>query len=269
MRVCGYVDGMNFYEASKDQAWYPAGWCNWTQTLGEYAPSASVSVRYFTTLYTGSDRIRVRRQKLHLLAMEEEAKAEIVYGSLRSRDLKCPRCNEDLACHACGCRKRYAEKMVDVKIALRLLEDAVDSLFDRAYVVSADLDLVPAVRAALDRAKKSQVFVLLPPGTVKDEELANLERDYPGRSKSEYLDLGKMIRFPDDLPKRWQMKLPNHWRKDAGRRPDRPEHGINPVLPNRAASWATESAGYGSEAATHGRHNAPGPAATRAKAPHH
>jgi len=33
MRVLGYIDGMNFYEASKDKRWYPAGWCNWTQTL--------------------------------------------------------------------------------------------------------------------------------------------------------------------------------------------------------------------------------------------
>src|SRR5262249_2777743 len=115
-----------------------------------------------TTLYTGSDRTRARRQKLHLLAMGEEAKAEIIYGSLRPRDLRCPRCNEDLACHACGCRKRYAEKMIDVKIVLRLLEDAVDSLFDRAYVVSADVDLVPAIRAALDRAKKSRVSVGVP-----------------------------------------------------------------------------------------------------------
>ena len=194
--------------------------------------------------------------------MAEEAKAEIIYGSLRSRDLQCPRCHEELVCRACGCRKRYAEKMSDVKIALRLLEDAVDLLFDRAYVVSADVDLVPAVRAALDRAKKSQIFVLLPPGTVKDEEFANLERDYPGRSKSEHLNLSRMMRFPDDLPRRWQMRLPERWRRDAGKRPDGPEQDITTQLPRRAAAWALESIGYGSETITHGQHNAP-----RAKRP--
>src|SRR5271157_1147762 len=70
---------------------------------------------------------------------------------------------------------------------------------------------------------KSQIHVLLPPDTVMVEEFANLKRDYPGRSKSEYLDLGKMRRFPDDLPRRWNKRLPEHWRKDAGKRPDRPE----------------------------------------------
>jgi hypothetical protein len=134
---------MNFYEASKREDYYPAGWCNWTQTISEYCPGADVFVRYFTTLYTGSDPKRVRRQKLHLLAMKEEARAQVDYGSLRLRELKCPRCGEDLACR-CGCRRRYAEKMTDVKIAVRLLEDAVDSLFDRAYLVSSDVDLGPA-----------------------------------------------------------------------------------------------------------------------------
>jgi hypothetical protein len=265
MRVCGYIDGMNFYEASKDQAWYPAGWCNWTQTIGSYCPGADVSVRYFTTLYTGPDRTRVRRQKLHLLAMGEEAKADIVYGSLRVRDLRCPACDEMLRCHACGCQNRYSEKMTDVNIAVRLLEDAVDSLFDRAYVVSADVDLVPAVRAALDRAKKSQIFVLLPPGKTNDEEFANLEQEYPGRSRCDYLDLAKMVRFPDDLPRRWNMRLPEHWRTEAGRRPDRPERDPNPPRPSRAASWATESTGYGTEANARGLRDASGPTTTKTK----
>ena len=54
MNVIGYIDGLNFYETSKDKDYYPAGWCNWTQTIGAYCPGADVLVRYFTTLYTGS-----------------------------------------------------------------------------------------------------------------------------------------------------------------------------------------------------------------------
>jgi hypothetical protein len=255
MRVIGYIDGMNFYETSKDKDYYPAGWCNWTQTIGAYCPGAGVLVRYFTTLYTGSDRTRVRRQELHLLAMKEVARADLIYGASRPRELTCPRCDAELRCPACGCTRGFVEKMTDVKIAVRLLEDAFDSLFDRAYLVSADVDLVPAVRAALDRAPKSQVFVLLPPGAVKDEEFENLERHYPGRSKSEYLDLNKMHRFPDDLPRRWNRRLPEHWRKDAGKRPDQPERDINLPHPKRVPSWATESTGYGTKGTIHGPRN--------------
>jgi hypothetical protein len=47
MRAVAYIDGMNFYEASKDKQWYPAGWCNWMETIATYAPSATgVSVKY-------------------------------------------------------------------------------------------------------------------------------------------------------------------------------------------------------------------------------
>ena len=241
MRVVGYIDGMNFYEASKYKHWYPAGWCNWTETIGVYCPGAAVSVKYFTSLYTGTDQKIVRRQKLHLLAMKEVAKARIFEGSCRQRPLKCPRCDEKLRC-VCGCTKRTDEKMTDVNIAVQLLGDAIDGLFERAYLVSSDVDLVPAVWAALARAPKSQIHVLLPPETVMVEEFANLKRDYPDRSKSEYLDLGKMRRFPDDLPRRWNMRLPEHWKKESGKRPDNPEH---PPRPERVASWAEESRGYG------------------------
>ena len=92
MRVIGYIDGMNFYEASKDKRWYLAGWCNWTQTLDAYCPGADISVRYFTTLYSGKAQERIRRQKLHLLAMEKVARAEVVYGACRERQLRCPAC---------------------------------------------------------------------------------------------------------------------------------------------------------------------------------
>jgi hypothetical protein len=206
-----------------------------------------VSVRYFTSRYTGSDQKIVRRQELHLLAMGEVAKAELIEGSCRERPLTCPRCDERLRCPVCACTKRTDEKMTDVKIALRLLEDAVDGLFDRAYLVSSDVDLVPAVWAALRRAPKSQIYILLPPETVMVEEFANLKSDYPGRARSEYLDLGKMRRFPDDLPLRWNKRLPEHWRQDAGKRPDRPEEQVDRPREKRIASWAEESLGYGSK----------------------
>jgi uncharacterized LabA/DUF88 family protein len=235
MRVIAYIDGMNFYEASKNQPWYPAGWCNWTETIRAYCPGDVVSVRYFTSLYIGGDRKRALRQELHLMAMEQEAKAELVYGSCRVRQSRCPKCAAQ--------SQRVAEKMTDVNIAVRLLEDAVDSLFDRAYLVSSDIDLVPAVHAALRRAPESQIRVLLPPGSVKTEEFENLERDYPGRSTAEHLDPGRMVRFPDHLPKRWNRRLPAHWREDAGARPNRPEHETTLPRTQSVASWAKESAG--------------------------
>jgi hypothetical protein len=251
MRVVGYIDGMNFYEASKDQAWYPAGWCNWTETLGVYCPGAEVSVRYFTSLYVGRDMKQVRRQKLHILAMEKEAHAEIILGSCRRRPLVCPNCRTLLKCPRakCGCDQRLAEKMTDVNIAVRMLEDAIDGLFDRAYLVSADVDLLPAIKAVLRRAPSSQVIVLLPPGAVMAGEFAELNKTYPRRAIALYLDLGKLRRFPDELPHRWGMRLPPHWREGAGKRPLAPESEADSCRPGHPVPWFEESVGFGTESA--------------------
>jgi len=253
MRAVGYIDGMNFYESSKSKRWYPAGWCNWSETIAAYCPGAQVSIRYFTTLYTGKDQKRIARQKLHLRAMEEVARAQIIYGSCRERPLTCPGCGSRLKCHRedCGCTRRLAEKMTDVNIALRLFEDAIDGLFDRAYLVSADVDLMPAIHSVMRRVPEVQVVVLLPPETEMAADFANLEQAYPTRSIAGHLDLRKMRRFPDDLPRKWNLTLPSHWRENAGARPPRPAEE-KPVLTKqgqtgRPTPWWQESQGYGSK----------------------
>lgn len=228
MRVKGYIDGMNFYEASKDKKWYPAGWCNWRETIAGYCPGAEISICYFTTLYRGRNVKRQERQDLHLRAMREVAKAEIIEGSCRERPLKCPECKTAIRC-TCGCTSRLTEKMTDVNIAVRLIEDAVDDRFDRAYLVTADVDLIPAIHAVLRRHPHSRVDVLLPPETVMADEFQDLDRTYPGRAIAKYLDVEKLLRFPDDLPNRWRKTLPSHWARDAGPRPAKPDQAVAPT----------------------------------------
>jgi hypothetical protein len=43
------------------------------------------------------------------------------------------------------------------------LEDAIDNAFDRAIIISADSDHVPAIRRARVRAPRAQLFVAAPP----------------------------------------------------------------------------------------------------------
>lgn len=255
MRVIGYIDGMNFYESSKNKSWYPAGWCNWAETISAYCPGAEVSIRYFTTLYAGRDKKRVDRQTLHLRAMEEVARATIIYGSSRERRLECPQCKGRLKCARpdCGCESRFVEKKTDVNIALRLFEDAIDGVLDRAYLLSGDVDLVPAIDAVMRKCPRSQIVVLLPPDTVIAEDFAKLENTYPRRAVARVLDLRRMKRFPDDLPKRWNMRLPMHWRENAGARPARPESESAQPLRSKqpgAIPWYEESMGFGSQIAS-------------------
>jgi uncharacterized LabA/DUF88 family protein len=68
-------------------------------------------------------------------------------------------------CLKCGAKwKRHEEKETDVHFSLTFLEDAIDDVFDRAIIVSADSDHVPAVRRVRARLPGKQIFVATPPG---------------------------------------------------------------------------------------------------------
>jgi NYN domain len=156
---------------------------------------------------------------LHLKAMEQVAGAKIIKGETRKRTVKCKRCGCAMLCPECGGSDQFTEKMTDVKIALHILEDAIDDAFDRAYLVSRDLDLLPALEAALRRNDRVQIVVLFPPEGMILDEYKDLEGKHEQRVRCMPLDIRRMQRFPDDLPTRWHMELPKHWRADAGARP--------------------------------------------------
>src|SRR5262245_16106860 len=69
---------------------------------------------------------------------------------------RCKKCNATW--------KQHEEKETDVHFSLTLLEDAFDDLFDRAIIISADSDHVPAVRRVRARFTGKQLFAATPPG---------------------------------------------------------------------------------------------------------
>lgn len=215
-KAIGYIDGLNFYENSKDQDWYPYGWCDWRATIQNYCPGSVPHVKYFTSMYAGHDGEVVRRQDLHLRAMREIAGAEIIVGHTRRRELKCQRCKTPLTCHVCGASERFNEKLTDVKLALAILEDGIYRDFDRGFLVTTDVDILPAVEAVLRCNDKAIVTLLYPPVPSIAEDFHELAL----RSKRfgcMRLDLARMQRFPETLPKGWGT-LPEHWRIGAGKR---------------------------------------------------
>jgi len=237
IRVSAYIDGFNFFETSKGKDWYPYGWCNWTKTIQNYSPGAQVRVLYFTSDISPRNRGANHRQKLHLLAMEKIAGAEIVKGQFRERSVRCRACDEPMRCARCGKDTKLTEKQTDVNIAIRLVENAIDQSFDRAFLVSADLDLIPAIRMALRRHDRARFGILFPPESVIADEFEKLESEFNERLRCRHLDLRLMERFPDDLPLRWGLALPKHWRKGAGRRPQVVENDAAVGSKNSTQWW--------------------------------
>jgi uncharacterized LabA/DUF88 family protein len=65
-----------------------------------------------------------------------------------------------------GCKAEWVsreEKETDVHFALTFLEDAIDDVFHRAIIISADSDYVPAVRKIRARYPSKEIFLATPP----------------------------------------------------------------------------------------------------------
>jgi len=73
--------------------------------------------------------------------------------------------NKYRSCHRCGHSwKAHEEKETDVRLALAVLEDGYDDLYDRAIIVSADSDLVPVIEQARRRFVDKAYYVAALPG---------------------------------------------------------------------------------------------------------
>ena len=69
-----------------------------------------------------------------------------------------------MACKNCSSTwVRHEEKETDVHFSLTFLEDALDDVFERAILISADSDYVPAIRKVRNRFPGKQIFVATPP----------------------------------------------------------------------------------------------------------
>jgi uncharacterized LabA/DUF88 family protein len=155
-RVACYIDGFNLYHAIADLNKPHLKWVN----LWELSKSLCrdkenlVKVAYFSAYATWLPA--------------QYARHRAYVAALKHAGVEChmARFSEQTAhCKSCGAKwKRHEEKETDVHFSLTLLEDAFDNIFDRAIIISADSDHVPAVRRVRVRYPGKQLFVATPPG---------------------------------------------------------------------------------------------------------
>lgn len=155
-RVACYVDGFNLYHAIHDLKRPYLKWLNL------YALSKSicrtdeqlVKVAYFSAFATWLPNSYKRHREY--------------VAALKNSGVEChmARFSEKQArCRSCGAIwTQHEEKETDVHFSLTFLEDAIDNVFDRGIIISADSDHIPAVRRVRARFPAKQIFVATPPG---------------------------------------------------------------------------------------------------------
>lgn len=168
-RVTVYIDGFNLYyglRADNLQRYY---WLD-VRKLSEnllLPGQILVGVRYFTARvhYDPRNPGRSQRQNTFLDATGTLNDVHIHFGYYLPKRGSCSRCGLTW--------QTYEEKMTDVNIAVELLGDAQDDVFDTAIIVSGDSDLAGPVEAVRMRYPDRRVVVAFPPRRVS-KQLRNL-----------------------------------------------------------------------------------------------
>lgn len=80
---------------------------------------------------------------------------DIRYGRFQEKSLRCRRCSASWP--------TYEEKESDVALAVSVVGDGLNRLFGTALIVSADSDMVPAIRELRASRPEARVVGALPP----------------------------------------------------------------------------------------------------------
>ena len=158
-RVAVYIDGFNLFYGMRSKGWKQFYWLDVHQLAENLLRSGQQLsvVRYFTApiLPDPSDPNKDKRQETYLDALSTIPKIDIQKGYYISKSHNCRKCGTP--------RTTYEEKTTDVNIAVAMLTDAFDNIFDTAILVSADGDLVRPVTTILTRFPSKRVVVAFPP----------------------------------------------------------------------------------------------------------
>lgn len=136
------VDGFNLYHGMKDQFGRRLLWLDLTALATNLRPrSVLLSIKYFTAPVlddptAASNQARYQRA----LEVHSDGRLEIVQGRYQKKMLTCRKCHARWT--------HYEEKETDVNIATSMVVAAAAGDADSVIVISADSDLVPAVKAA-------------------------------------------------------------------------------------------------------------------------
>jgi uncharacterized LabA/DUF88 family protein len=168
IRVYGFVDGFNLYHSLQlftplipvaDQDRYRKyKWLCLTSMLKRYMGTVTdelVGVEYFTAYPNWDDsESKALRHKQYIAALRQTG-VHVTRGEFQPRQAKCyASCGETFAVNV--------EKQTDTNIAISLINFA--DRFDKAILVTADSDQVPAVRLLKTLYPQKQVDVLIPIG---------------------------------------------------------------------------------------------------------
>lgn len=144
-RVNAYIDGYNLYHAERKLNDNRLKWVNLRALCQHFCDEVDIldKVYYFTSFaYQPKGGIK-DRHKIYIEDFLEDFGVETIFGRFNKFN------------------GEIKEKETDIKLALQLYKDARDDKYDKAILLSADTDFIPAIKEVKELRK--EVLLLLPP----------------------------------------------------------------------------------------------------------
>lgn len=167
IRASFFIDGFNLYHAIKRLDGPHLKWLDLMALMRRQIQPRSeaiAGVHYFSA-YAHWWPHRKARHEQYVAALECTG-VEVVMGQFKVKDRRCPACKHSWRGHE--------EKETDVNIALWLLDGAYRDTYDRAYLVSRDSDLVPAVKMVRSKFPHKEVYIVAPPHLGHSNDLVSV-----------------------------------------------------------------------------------------------
>lgn len=176
LRTIVYVDGFNLYHAIDELKDDSLKWLCLRRLSESMLRDGEdlKSVKYFSA-YAKWLPDAYSRHRAYVQALQAEG-VQFVEGTFKKKALKCRTCKAQYWTHE--------EKETDVNIAIHLVRDTLQGVFDRAIIVSADTDMRSAIEMAKKLSGTKKIDVVAPPGRrARSRALAPLFEITQGRLK--------------------------------------------------------------------------------------
>jgi uncharacterized LabA/DUF88 family protein len=170
IRVAVYIDGFNLYHAIDAMCRVQRGeidyvkWVNLRCLMEQFTdPKVHqiVGVNYFSAYMTWHPA-RESRHREYVKALAW-ANVKPVMGRFKEKDAYCKSCKATYMARE--------EKESDVNIATHLVSDAYEGVFDQAFLVTNDSDLIGPLRFMRGRFPKLKIKLIVPPLRRHSKEL--------------------------------------------------------------------------------------------------
>jgi uncharacterized LabA/DUF88 family protein len=167
-RAAFYIDGFNLYHSIKVLKKDRLKWLSLNSLANLLIPKRDeevVAVKYFSALAHRRGTDSVSRHRIYISALEVEG-VECVLGRFK---------NKIRGCHTCGSQwEQPEEKETDVNIAIQMIADGYDDLFDVCYLISADTDLVPPLQMIKNKLPHKQIVAVSPPNRPHGQHIKSI-----------------------------------------------------------------------------------------------